>query len=250
MKIRSFLLACLAFAISSIHALGLNWQTLAPGMEYAHLTDFPGFPDGGLQVFRIDPAHYRFQSVNLNSGSDNAASVQEAMQKNKALIAINGGFFSPDYKSLGLRISDGQQTNAFKSTNWWGIFLVQGGKPEIIAAKAYHADLKADFAIQAGPRLVVNGHIPKLAPTTDFRTALGITNKGKVVLVATDGLLLSTSELATRMQKSESEGGLACTDALNLDGGHSTQLYAHIADFNLVVNSYTPVADAVLVVGK
>ena len=60
--------------------------------------------------------------------------------------------------------------------------------------------------------------------------------------------MLSLQELATMMQRPTEEGGLGCVDALNLDGGHSTQLYANLPGFSLQVMSATRVADAVLVV--
>jgi exopolysaccharide biosynthesis protein len=46
------------------------------------------------------------------------------------------------------------------------------------------------------------------------------------------------------------EGGLGCMNALNLDGGSSTQLYAKTQDFSLSIPSFSAVTDAVVVVPK
>ena len=48
----------------------------------------------------------------------------------------------------------------------------------------------------------------------------------------------------------EAEGGLACSDALNLDGGPSTQLAARAGDFALDVSGAWPVPNAVAFSGK
>jgi exopolysaccharide biosynthesis protein len=68
-----------------------------------------------------------------------------------------------------------------------------------------------------------------------------------VILLATENLLLSTTDLATIMRNKTADGGLECVDAINFDGGHSTQLYTRLQNFNLQVPSFTAVADAVLV---
>jgi uncharacterized protein YigE (DUF2233 family) len=81
------------------------------------------------------------------------------------------------------------------------------------------------MAIQAGPRLVVNGKVPKLKSEISQKTAIGINRKGEVILLTTL-YPFSVNELAKLMAKPESKGGLGCRYALNLDGGSSSQLYA------------------------
>jgi hypothetical protein len=52
------------------------------------------------------------------------------------------------------------------------------------------------------------------------------------------------------MRKPEIEGGLECTDALNLDGGSSTQLYANVRLFKINVPGINAITDAILVVPR
>jgi uncharacterized protein YigE (DUF2233 family) len=105
--------------------------------------------------------------------------------------------------------------------------------------------------VQSGPRLLVDGQIPKqLRPGVANRSALGIRRNGQVVILATQNISLSTLELAQIMQRSEPENGLACWQALNLDGGSSTQLYAKVNDFMLSIPSFMPVADVVVVMPR
>jgi uncharacterized protein YigE (DUF2233 family) len=169
------------------------------------------------------------------------------MLASKGLVGINGGFFSPDMDSLGLRISDGELLSRFKQSPWWGVFLIENGRAKVLSASQYHADHHADFAVQSGPRLVVDGQIPKLRPGVANRSALGIRRNGQVIIAATQNVYLSTGELAEILRRSEPENGLACWQAINLDGGSSTQLYAKVNDFELSIPSFMPVADVVVV---
>jgi exopolysaccharide biosynthesis protein len=49
------------------------------------------------------------------------------------------------------------------------------------------------------------------------------------------------------MAKPETQGGLACLSALNLDGGSSSQLYASMDDFVIDIPGFSRVADAIVV---
>lgn len=165
------------------------------------------------------------------------------------MLATNAGFFTPELKPLGLRITDSQLLNPFKSITWWGVFYIQNKKAYLVTSNNYKPNPNISFAIQAGPRLVSKGQvITELKPDIDYHTAIGITTSGKIILLAVENALLSTTDLAELMQRSEKEGGLDCVEAMNLDGGHSTQMYTKLPDFSLAVSSYTQVADAVLVV--
>ncbi len=70
------------------------------------------------------------------------------------------------------------------------------------------------------------------------------------MIVATENLYITMKEFANILSTSEHQGGLGCYNAINLDGGSSTQLFANIGNFRLDVSSYAPVADAILVLPK
>jgi uncharacterized protein YigE (DUF2233 family) len=242
------MLWCSMFWVAA-EAAPTSWQTVQPGLEYARISGFPGFPGGSLHAFRIDLKNYNFKLA-LTQKDNQTSLIPDLMQQQGAVIAVNGGFFSPEFKPLGLRISEGQELNPLKGTSWWGVFYITGQQARIVARNAYQPDTRSDFAIQAGPRLLVDGVIPGLSPNIDFRTALGINQKGQVILLATDNVLLSTSDLADIMHRPSANGGLDCITAINLDGGHSTQLYTRLKNLSLQVPSYTPVADAILVMPR
>ncbi len=225
-----------------------QWRQLAPGLWYTQLVTQTIASTGTLHAFRVDLNYYRFSLALAKEYEGQFSSAQNLTLASKGVLGINGGFFSPDMTSLGLRISDGELLSRFKHSPWWGVFSIQDNHAKIVSATEYQPENGVDFAVQSGPRLLVDGAIPKLRPGVANRSALGIRRNGQVVVVATQNLYLSTIELAEILQKSEPENGLACWQAINLDGGSSTQLYARINDFVLSVPSFMPVADVVVVV--
>ncbi|MDF3054110.1 MAG: hypothetical protein K0Q74_17 [Gammaproteobacteria bacterium] len=238
--------------LSPALAASSDWTPIASGLSYKKIENLVSFSDGAIHAFQIDPSIYNFEVV--VTGKDaiqtGARSITGLMQQQNAVIATNGGFFSPEMGLLGLRVSKGSSLSPIKSTSWWGIFYIKHNQAHVVSYKNYRPDSAIQFAIQAGPRLVVNGKIPKLKPGVSYRTALGIQPSNKIILLATENLLLSTQELAEIMQRPEEKNGLNCVNALNLDGGRSTQLYTRLDKLSLELPGLTKVADLIFVIPK
>lgn len=250
MKIVRYIFVVLLFGCCIANATPLQWQQLAPGLEYTNIAPASSLLGSGLHVFRFDLQNYKLQLAFNNPQAQQTSSVMQLVKSNAAVIGINGGFFTPDIKPLGLRISNGLLRNPLHNTSWWGIFFTRDDHAYIASPKAFHGDKNINFAVQSGPRLLVNGQIPALKPGMDDRSALGITQNGRIILLVSQNFPLSTTELAKIMQAPTDQGGLNCVDALNLDGGSSSQLYANVNQFSLNVPSFAIVSDAVLVVPK
>lgn len=240
-------ISILLFFMQNIYAaaIPITWQTLGPGLDYTQIKSTSTLSFGTIYAFKIDLANYQLKSVVT---ADN--SIADLVKTNHAVIGINGGFFDTGLKSLGLRMNNKKIINPANNTHWWSIFFVRENKAYIASPKAFNASDAIQFAIQSGPRLIINGKVPPLKPGVANRTALGITTHNKVIVLATEYLPLTTTELANIMRKPEKDGGLACVNALNLDGGSSTQLYAQIENFNINVKSLSQVADVVLIVPR
>lgn len=226
----------------------LVWTTLAPGLQYAQIKTISGFFSGVIYAFKINLNNYQLDLGLAYDMQRPLATVEQLAKASGAMIAVNGGFFTPTLQPVGLRVKQGKLRSPIKQISWWGVFYVdKHNHAHIVSQKQYDSSTGAQFAIQSGPRLVVHGQIPSLKPGVAYRTALGITRSGQVVIVATDNVLMTTDQLARIMSASEYAGGLNCVDALNLDGGSSTQMYAQVGNLNLNVPGFSPVADAVLV---
>ncbi|MBI2297599.1 MAG: phosphodiester glycosidase family protein, partial [Armatimonadetes bacterium] len=168
---------------------------------------------------RADPARVEGRGVACGEHWLTAA---EAARDYAALAAINGGYFDDQHHALGLVISDSKQVNPVRRADW-GVFLLRRGRAEVVHTRDLKNTRDVTQALQCGPRLVVDGRLTKLKPSpATARSAVGVDAEGRVVLVVTRGAL-RLSEFARLLARAEKDHGLGCRDALNLDGGPSTQ---------------------------
>ncbi|KTD50081.1 hypothetical protein Lqui_1406 [Legionella quinlivanii] len=223
-----------------------NWHKLTSGVEYQELKESYLTPWAHVYAFKINLKYNQLSLVFAKDMAVKYASADEYAQHSNALITINGGFFDQDFKPLGLRIKNRQLKSPLKQISWWGIFYIRNDKPYITNVRQFKRDSQIEFAVQSGPRLLINGQIPPLKPGRAERSALGITRDGEVIILVTDNAALSTIELAQIMRAPP----LNCLNALNLDGGSSSQLHAQIDAFRLNVHGFSNVSDAVIVKKK
>lgn len=219
------------------------WHNLSPGLDYLELTKHQLSPWSHIHAFRIDLQSNAIESLLASDLAKKYASAKEYAEHSKALITINGGFFDQNYTPLGLRINNKTQKSPFKSISWWGVFYVKNGVAHLSSVRQFSLDKHIEFAVQSGPRLIVNGKIPALKAGRAQRSALGINKNGQIIIVITDNAPITTSELAHLMKAPP----LNCVNALNLDGGGSTQLHADVNSFQLDVLGFSNVSDAVVI---
>lgn len=221
------------------------WKKLAPGIEYRDIGANILTPWSHVHVFRIDLKHNQLDLMQASELDRKQASVDQFAHRSNALIAINGGFFDKNYLPLGLRIGHATQYSPIKQISWWGVFQIKNNQAAISSFSRFN-NASPQFAIQSGPRLLINGKIPPLKPGHAERTALGITQDGHVIILVTDHAPMTTTALAKFMKSSP----LYCKNALNMDGGSSSQLYAHIGTFQLSAHGFSDVTDAIIVKSK
>ncbi len=236
-----FFLVSLLLPLSS-YAAG-HWQKLSAGIEYQDLAGGLLAPWSHIYAFRIDLNQNKLGIVSAKSLALKNASADQFGEHSQALLSINGGFFDQNFNPLGLRISNKKQENPLKRISWWGVFYIKNNKASISSLNRFHADDEIDFAMQSGPRLLIKRKIPPLKPGEADRSALGITADGKVIILVSTNAAMSTNRLAHILKAPP----LSCIDAINLDGGSSSQLYAHIGSFQLNVHSFSNVSDAIVV---
>ncbi len=220
-----------------------EWRELAPGIEYRDLNTNLLIPWSHIHTFRIDLKKNKLDLIMANDLSLHNASVGAFAHHSSALIAINGGFFDQNFHPLGLRIGNQQQHNPLKRISWWGVFSVKNQTPHLSSVRQYASDNDVDFAVQSGPRLLVKGKIPSLKTGYAERSALGITPDGHVIILVTNHSPMTTTALAQLLKISP----VNCVDALNLDGGSSSQLSAHMGLFEINVHGFSNVSDAIVV---
>lgn len=220
-----------------------GWLSIAPGVEYRELTGKYFSPWSHIHVFRISLKKNKLANQLASEFSKKLATAEVFAKQGNAFLAINGGFFDNQSKPLGLRLTNHQQQNPIKPISWWGVFYIQNQKPYISSYREFDKNPSMEFAIQSGPRLLINNRLVPLKPGIAERTALGITKNKQVIILVTENSAMSTSELARLLQSEP----LSCTDALNLDGGSSTQLYVDTKELARKVSGFIGVSDAVVV---
>jgi hypothetical protein len=210
---------------------------IAPGLTYADLA-----VDGGARahVFRADLSRWRPIVADARKDGRTRATASELARESGAAVVVNGSFFDVDDAPLGLLISRGAQLNPLRKGADWGVFMARGERLSLAHTREVADTAGLDFAIQCGPRIVIDGEIPKLKPQSFPRTALGVTRDGAMVLLATYGDPVAADDLGRFLAKR-----LNVRDALLMDGGPSTQLYANVGDFEIDREGGTPVANGV-----
>jgi uncharacterized protein YigE (DUF2233 family) len=212
--------------------VGAEWKSLAPGLDYESR------PGSAAHVLRIDPAKFRIGLLAAADYARKALTAEEYRSRSGALVVVNGGFFDENFRALGLLHRDGKTQNPLRNAAW-GVFSVG-----LDGAKIRHRNdwvpKGVDVALQVGPRLVVDGVVQRFKEAApDRRSAVGVAPDGKVVIAVSEKAL-ALSEWAEILKRD-------CPNALNLDGGSSTQLAAGIDGWSLIVEGLTAVPNALAV---
>lgn len=229
---------------SSLDANADDWRILARGLNYKRLAIIQNNSPVDLHVFRINLSRYNVKPI----AAAQSATAKLMTLEQDALLTVNANFFDVDHKILGLVLKDKFLIHQTKNISWWSTLCIKDNKATITPNKAITAT-ECHQAIQAGPRLVIDGSIPKLKESFSAKTAIGINQAGELLIAVTRNRL-SITKLAEIFQAPEQKGGLACINALNLDGGSSSQIYARIGDFELDLPSIVKVPVGLAVFDK
>jgi Phosphodiester glycosidase len=159
-------------------------------------------------------------------------------------LAVNASFFDVDGKTMG-RATDRSGVHAADRRTGWGALVIDGAdQARIVLGDALPKEPKPnELVVQGVPRLVVGGSVMKLKAQTAARTAVCAAGSTLMLVVTTEA---DTGALASFLAKPRDAGGLGCKDALNLDGGPSTQLFAQLGSFRLALPGGSGVPNALV----
>ena len=175
-----------------------------------------------LKLVFFDSSRCTFRVLDQNSSGNR--SIGEAMRKSGALAGCNGGYFSPDFRPVGLQISNGNRTGRLERSSplLTGSVVVKKGRSYLLWRDEFQNVDGISDAIQAGPRIVIdNSRVkglenaksrPRTFVVTDNRGHLGIGTCRSVTLAELSEILAS-SRIIREMKVDR---------ALNLDGGGSS----------------------------
>ncbi len=222
------------------------WSLIAPGIEMRRFM----WDDGGHRapVVALRVAPERLQVAVGSSGQALEAPAWRAQAQ--ALAAVNGGFFDAQGRSLGVRLSQGRLISKPHGSRWSVFRVKKAGEPsgseaKIVSATEFSAALgrgvRYESAVQCGPLLAKQGQLGTFKDQWDRRTGLGIDAQGRVIVAACNDVLSLRGWALCFVR------GLGCPDALNLDGGSSTQMSLKAGSASLEWPGGRGVPDAVVI---
>ncbi len=206
------------------------WHTLRNGVQARELARSSRGFSVSIHAFRAPASAFRVAGRHYLSAAD-------WLRQTRARVVVNGGYFDGLGRPMGLRAGRNTAPSKLRRADW-GVFWIKNGVAHLCHTRDFPANARPDEAVQCGPRLVVGGRPTDLKPQWARRTGVGIDRRGRVVLAVCDGEL-SLDEWAKVWA---SPSGLDCPDALNMDGGPSTQLAVR-GEPSLTVEGGWPVPD-------
>jgi len=248
-RLTTFPVAALGFLfliLISRGASALEYRSLERGLDYAVLQIDAA---SKLHLLKIDLSRFTIKVLDARDFKNEALAVKTFSEKSRALAAINANFFDAQNQPLGLVLQDGKLKNPAKKISWWASLLIKGDRASIEKVYEKNAVLAYDNGVQAGPRLVVAGKTPKLKQEFSPKSAVGLDRKGHLILVVSEGSI-EINGFAQLLAKKEKDGGVGMVNALNLDGGSSTQFFAKAGDLNLSLPGFSRVPIALGVFRK
>jgi uncharacterized protein YigE (DUF2233 family) len=242
--------------------------TIAPGIRYITLNT--GMPAGPItvDVLEVMTSHENVTVKTALAGSFESfglAPVSELVSRSGAIAGVNGVFHASDGTPLGLIIIDGR-LKSLPIMARTAMGLTRDGRVLIDNVSVDTAgNLIPDwlgegviYAVGGGPRLVKDGKVnvtsveEQFKPDVAFgrapRTAVGVTDDGKLLLIAVTGRQAYHSIGVTLEELAHIALELGAKDAMNLDGGGSSTIVVRDYVMNTPSDgTERKVADAILV---
>jgi uncharacterized protein YigE (DUF2233 family) len=151
----------------------------------------------------------------------------------RLLFATNAGMFDPALKPVGLYVERGRELVHVNTRSGYGnfhmkpngVFYLSAGRPAIAETRAFlKQGTQADLATQSGPMLVINGRVhprfDRRSTSLKARNGVGVRADAKILFAISEGEV--SFDAFARLFRD----GLNCPNALFLDGGSASSLYA------------------------
>lgn len=194
------------------------------GIDFQRITLAAGSQKAELHLVAFRTAKHRLAVLDNASGAASLASASEAAG---AVAAVNGGYFHPDRRPLGLVLSAGHTVHALEKARLLSGLVLAGQERVSLVRVAQYAPAKwIHDALQAGPFLIDGGKpVAGLNATRTAARTVVLTPKtpGRAALAICKWVTLA--EMAQILALPDLIPGDPVSRALNLDGGSSTGMW-------------------------
>jgi hypothetical protein len=215
-------------ALSAFREIHKNWSEPMPGVRYL---EFTAAGPHHVHVVEIDLSRPEFQ-LRTTRPDERGQTVSNFAQNIGALVAINGDFFEyGSYQPWGLAAGQGQHWAGTADEPSWLFLACDALKHCTIDQDGRAAGMDPNWTSVvggAGAPLLVNGAAvargdPPHAIERHPRSAVGLTDDHKMILVAAEGrrgdaIGMTYDEMSTILAE------MRATTGMMLDGGGSTSL--------------------------
>lgn len=182
-----------------------------------------------VQVVVFDDRQFDLKVIDQPEDWSGGNRLTDCMRGAAAVAGVNGGFFTPEFKPMGLMIAGGKRTGTWQTGPLLTGAVVVTSQPRLL----WNADVNPEGAselLQAGPRLVDGGQAVAGLDARKRSTRTFIANDGGNQWCL--GLVhdITLSELAELLTTPGVMPAFTVNRALNLDGGRSSALYYRTND--------------------
>lgn len=230
---------CLALALIPCHASAqtdAEWRTSRDGLEYrtVSLSTWPLFASS-LTLIRGGP-RYTLRVIRSSDFGERRSFVNSLCNKTKAAACINASFFDEQGKPLGILINRGTLFQKLQNggDTLTAVLAASKDRVRIVHRSAFNPEGILE-AVQAGPRLLANGEKItglKLPLFTSNLSGICIDSSARTILYR-----VTTSYFGTSLEELQDilrDPQIGCLDAMNFDGGGSSQLYSALDGTNTI----------------
>jgi exopolysaccharide biosynthesis protein len=151
--------------------------------------------------------------------------LDDVMKRGNFLAAVNGGYFDPEYKPIGLLVVDGAMLSPLQKARLLsGVLSAKGKKVQIARVAEFSMAEKPDIAVESGPMIVDLGKSVRGLESTRLahRTFVAVDGADKAVLgFCSDVTLADLAQILAATLVSD----FKVQRALNLDGGTSSAFW-------------------------
>jgi hypothetical protein len=218
-------------------AASVEFREVSPGISYAPLAQ----DDVAGHAFDVDLGRAAVRLLTAGPPGTRAP-VASLAAPHPVHVAVNASFFDDQGHTLGRAIADGERVGGPVNRRW-GVLAIANGAVQVLPGD--EAPTGGTVVVQGIPRLVVEGSVPGLKPQVARRTAACAAGSHLTLVVITTQV--EAGAFARFLARPRAEGGLGCTNALNLDGGSSTQLSVELPGLSIGVDGAWGVPNALVV---
>jgi len=207
-----------------------TWQLIRNNLFFGKifLRSYSSLFKSEIFLVRFDPKNFDLKvAVSSELTKSPTSDIKTLVQYSKGIAGINASFFDLNGKPLGLIVSENGISYGSLQLGGkllTGIFQFKNGIPSIVHRSEYKLDNQT-LAIQAGPRIIANKKLVNFSENEPYsrRSGIAINSTGEIILFATavrfPGASMNDIQIALLNL------GFPIIDALNFDGGGSSQLY-------------------------